>query len=214
MSVLKRAALLLLLLAAIGTNADSDHNDCDILNRTLATKDLHKISGDWVLVWSVTHNASDEDLLVNLTSSKVELRIDSDNTTITYNETNMHHGKDCTHYFMRISIPSDPSDSEHHTLRTADEQKLKDGSVTHYNKSSEVDLFETCSDCLTVVYKGAHAKYLLSYKRHGHHKDVELLKSAHDDHQKLAKCLGFDHDAPFNYDGVAEFCPDAKASAE
>ncbi|XP_041811836.1 saxitoxin and tetrodotoxin-binding protein 1-like [Chelmon rostratus] len=201
MSVLKRAALLLLLLllAAIGTNADSDHKDCDILKRTLATKDLHKIFGHWALVWSVSQVQYGPDLMTLLSSSKVELRLYPDNNTIMFNENNMFLDKNCAIYFLNMSMPSDPPDSEHHTLHISGGRIESDGVVTHFNESGEGVFYETCSDCLILVYKGSLANYVLSYKRYGHHKDLEQLKSAHGDHQKLAECLGFAHDAPFRF---------------
>ncbi|XP_041811837.1 saxitoxin and tetrodotoxin-binding protein 1-like [Chelmon rostratus] len=165
MSVLKRAALLLLLLllAAIGTNADSDHKDCDILKRTLATKDLHKIFGHWALVWSVSQVQYGPDLMTLLSSSKVELRLYPDNNTIMFNENNMFLDKNCAIYFLNMSMPSDPPDSEHHTLHISGGRIESDGVVTHFNESGEGVFYETCSDCLILVYKGSLANYVLSY---------------------------------------------------
>uniref|UniRef100_A0A3B4WDB1 Uncharacterized protein n=1 Tax=Seriola lalandi dorsalis TaxID=1841481 RepID=A0A3B4WDB1_SERLL len=91
----------------------------------------------------------------------------------------------------------------------------KDGVVQPYNDSGVVDVYESCPDCLTAVYKSIHGRYLLSYRREGHHSDVEQLKAAHSDHRKQAECLGFPHDKAFSYDGAADFChkkssPEAK----
>ncbi|XP_044028260.1 uncharacterized protein LOC122864712 [Siniperca chuatsi] len=208
MIVVKRAVLLLLLLllAVIGTDAAPGPGHCGVLNKTLPTKDFHKIFGDWVLVWSVSDYQLGSDVLGNLSSSHVKLQLLPDNKTIVYNERNMFLDKPCTQYFINMSMPSDPSDSDHHTLHTEAAMVEKDGVVQPYNDSGDVDFYESCSDCLVMVYREKEFQFLLIYRREGHHRDVELLKAAHSDHKKLAECLGFPHDRPFSYDGVADFC--------
>ncbi|XP_038580316.1 saxitoxin and tetrodotoxin-binding protein 2-like isoform X2 [Micropterus salmoides] len=119
MIFVKRAVLLLLVVvAAIGTNAQPGPEDCDGLSKRLPTKDLHKVFGDWVLVWSVSDSQHGWDLLVNLSSSHVKLQLLPDNKTIMANERNMFPDKTCSKYFFNLSMPSDPSDSDHHTLYT------------------------------------------------------------------------------------------------
>ncbi|XP_045914856.1 saxitoxin and tetrodotoxin-binding protein 1-like [Micropterus dolomieu] len=207
MIFVKRAVLLLLVVvAAIGTNAQPGPEDCDGLSKRLPTKDLHKVFGDWVLVWSVSDSQHGWDLLENLSSSHVKLQLLPDNKTIMANERNMFPDKTCSKYFFNLSMPSDPSDSDHHTLYTGVGTVEKDGVVLPYDDSGKVDLYETCSDCLVVVYKGSLSRFLLIYRREGQHRDVEQLKAAHGDHHELAECLGFPHDKPFSYDGAADYC--------
>ncbi|XP_023254440.1 saxitoxin and tetrodotoxin-binding protein 1-like, partial [Seriola lalandi dorsalis] len=121
----------------------------------------------------------------------------------------------CTNFIINMSMPSDPTSDEHHQLKVIAATVEKDGVVQPYNDSGVVDVYESCPDCLTAVYKSIHGRYLLSYRREGHHSDVEQLKAAHSDHRKQAECLGFPHDKAFSYDGAADFChkkssPEAK----
>ncbi|XP_049457609.1 saxitoxin and tetrodotoxin-binding protein 2-like isoform X2 [Epinephelus fuscoguttatus] len=101
MSVVKQGTLLLLLLAVIGTSAD--HDDCHGLNTTLPATDLHKIVGDWVLVWSVSDHQQGWDLLPNVTSSHAEFRLLPDNHTYMFNERNMYIDKLCANYIINMS---------------------------------------------------------------------------------------------------------------
>ncbi|XP_035858438.1 saxitoxin and tetrodotoxin-binding protein 2-like [Sander lucioperca] len=90
MSVVKRAMLQtllqMLLLAAIGSSAAAGPEDCHGLNVTLQTKDMHKIFGDWVLVWSVTDHDKGNALALNVTSSHVEFRLHDDNKMVMFTE--------------------------------------------------------------------------------------------------------------------------------
>ncbi|XP_038580318.1 saxitoxin and tetrodotoxin-binding protein 2-like [Micropterus salmoides] len=204
MVVVKRA-MLLLLVTAVGTSAAPTPEDCDGLTKKLLMKDLDKIFGDWVLVWAVSDDLQDFDL-VNFSSSHVELQLLPDNKTIMYKERNMFLDKPCSQYLIKMTMPSDPSDSDHHTLHTHASISEIDGVVRPYNDSGKVDFHESCSDCLVLVYRGSVGRFLLIYRREGQHRDVEQQKAAHGDHHKLAECLGFPHDKPFSYDGAADFC--------
>ncbi|KAG8004799.1 Saxitoxin and tetrodotoxin-binding protein 2 [Nibea albiflora] len=105
MSVVKQVVLLLL--AVIGTNARPGPEDCDGLNVTLPTSQLHEIYGDWLLVWSTADELPFSSLVTNLSSSKVELRLLPDNNTITYHEWNLFQDKSCTRYLLNMSLVSD-----------------------------------------------------------------------------------------------------------
>ncbi|XP_051246942.1 saxitoxin and tetrodotoxin-binding protein 1 isoform X2 [Dicentrarchus labrax] len=208
MTVVNQATLLLLL-AVLGTKAAPGPEDCGGLNVTLPPKDLDKVFGTWVLVWSVSDNLEATELLENLTSSVIELRLLPDNTTIVYNERNMFQDKSCTKYFINMSMPSD-SDSAA-PLRSVGGSFHKDGVLSEFNDPGRVEFFVSCSDCLMMVYRGDIGNFLLSYRREGQHQDVEQLKASHSDNKKLAECLRFPHDKPFIYDGAAEFCPEKEA---
>ncbi|XP_014869481.1 PREDICTED: saxitoxin and tetrodotoxin-binding protein 1-like [Poecilia mexicana] len=194
---------LLLLLAAIGCNAAPAPEECQGLAKRLPTKNLHEIYGEWVLVWSVSDFHAGQYLLGNLTSSHVEFRLLADNKTIEYLEKNKFSNS-CTSYFINLTIPSD--DGEHHTLPTHSIRVEKDGVEVEWNDPANVEFYESCGDCLLMTFKSSRMKFLLSYRREGSHRDVEQHKAAHDDHKKLAECLGVPHDKPYTYDGVADFC--------
>ncbi|XP_078124360.1 saxitoxin and tetrodotoxin-binding protein 1-like [Sander vitreus] len=201
MSVVTRAVLLL---AAIGSSAAADPEDCQGLNATLQTKDIHKIFGDWVLVWSITDHDQGNVLLQNVTSSHAELRLCDDNKTVTCTVRNMHTHQSCVTYFINMTMPTDPLDS---TMTSFPGAIDKDGLLEVYNETAAVNFFETCPDCLSMVFKDSEGRFLLNYRREGDHRDVEKLKADHSDHHKLAACLGFPANAnPFNYDGAADFC--------
>ncbi|XP_054461598.1 saxitoxin and tetrodotoxin-binding protein 1-like isoform X2 [Anoplopoma fimbria] len=198
MSAMKRAVLLLLV-AAFGTNAAPE--DCHSLKK-LSPSDLHEIYGDWVLVWSVTDHQEGWDLVANISSSHVELRLHQDNTTIILKERNMFIDKSCSYYFMNFSV----AETVNNTLDVIAATVEQDGVVSSLNESVQLDFYESCPECLMMVYKSPKGQYLLNYRKDGYHQDVEKMNSLHDGHKKLAECLGLGHDQPFIYDGAADFC--------
>ncbi|KAF1382109.1 hypothetical protein PFLUV_G00161040 [Perca fluviatilis] len=159
------------------------------------------IFGDWVLVWSTTDHDGYKALLPNVTSSHVEFRLRDDNTTVTFTERNMYTHQTCVTYIINMTMPTDPLDS---TMTTFPGSVEKDGLLEVYNGTGDVNFFETCPDCLSMVFKDSTGRFLFNYRRDGHHQDVEKLKADHSDHHKLAACLGFPANVnPFNYDGAA-----------
>ncbi|KAF1382112.1 hypothetical protein PFLUV_G00161070 [Perca fluviatilis] len=205
MSVVKRTVLLTLLLVAIGSSAAAGPEDCHGVNVTLQTKDIHEIFGDWVLVWSITDHDKGKARIQNVTSSHVELRLRDDNMAVTFTVRNMHAHQACYTYIMNMTMPTDPLDS---TMTSFTVSIDKDGLLGVYDETETVTFFETCSDCLSMVWKDSGAgRFLLKFKREGHHLNVDKLKADHSDHHKLAACLGFPTNAkPFNYDDAADFC--------
>ncbi|XP_028453887.1 saxitoxin and tetrodotoxin-binding protein 1-like [Perca flavescens] len=110
----------------------------------------------------------------------------------------------CFTYIINMTMPTDPLDS---TMTTFPGSLEKDGLLEVYNDTATVTFFETCPDCLTMLYKDINGRYMLRYRKEGDHRDVEKLKEDHSDHHKLAACLGFPtNPKPFNYDGAADFC--------
>ncbi|XP_041822934.1 saxitoxin and tetrodotoxin-binding protein 2-like [Melanotaenia boesemani] len=200
-----KGAVLLLLLAVTGSDAAPSAEECAGLTKRLPTKDLEKIFGEWVLAWSVSNHEKGHGLLSQLSSSHVEFKLLPDNKTIEYNERNRFSPESCTIYFSNMTVPSDNS-TEHHTLPCDFIRVEKDGVDQKYNDTGYVDFYETCADCLLMTYKTSLYKYLLSYRREGSHRDVEQMKAAHDDLKKMAECLGYPHDKPYTYDGLADFC--------
>uniref|UniRef100_A0A3Q3X440 Apolipoprotein M n=1 Tax=Mola mola TaxID=94237 RepID=A0A3Q3X440_MOLML len=209
----KRAALLLLLLAAVaalGSEA-APGPDCDGLNKTLPAARLHDILGDWVLVWSVSDEPGSVELLTNLTSSHVELRLLEDNHTVgfiySYFSSNCY--QQCVVVVIVVVvivavvivvmvdlIVDVPAVCLPSALQ-------KNGSVDHISVLADVVFFESCPDCLHMDYRGSVGHYLVIYRREGRHRDVEQLQASHNDHGKLATCLGLPHHTPFVYDGAA-----------
>ncbi|XP_029023615.1 saxitoxin and tetrodotoxin-binding protein 2-like isoform X2 [Betta splendens] len=192
--------------AAVGYEAVPTCKKCEGLNSRLPTKDLDQIFGAWVLVWSVSDHDKGWDLLQNVSSSHVELQLLPDKRGAVFNERNLYKDKSCSNYVINLALPSDLSDAGHHTLHMVSATVEVDGVVKPYNDSAALDFYQTCPDCLLVVYKYVHGRFLLSYRRERHHSDAQRLKAAHDDHRKQSECLGFQHHSPFSYDGEAEFC--------
>ncbi|RVE67161.1 hypothetical protein OJAV_G00114340 [Oryzias javanicus] len=206
MSAGKISALLLLLLAVIGSHAAPNPSECEGLTKRLKTKDLNKIFRNWVLVWSVSDHEQGDELLSNISSSHVEFRPFPETKTFSYIERNVYNQNlsSCTTYFMNVTVPSD--NDEIQTLRVDNIRLEVDGQPEEYNDTGAVDFCESCPNCLMIVYKTSTVRFLLNYKEEGLHRNVELDKASHDDHKKLADCLGFPDKKPYVYDGVADFC--------
>ncbi|XP_031175672.1 saxitoxin and tetrodotoxin-binding protein 1-like, partial [Sander lucioperca] len=163
-----------------------------------------QIFGDWVLVWSVTDHDKGNALALNVTSSHVEFRLHDDNKMVMFTERTKFIHQTCVTYIINMTMPTDPLDS---TLISFTGAMEKDGLLEVYNETETFTFFESCPDCLSMVWKDSEGRFLLNYRREGHHRDVEKLKADHSDHHKLAACLGFPANAnPFNYDGAADFC--------
>ncbi|KAK1879530.1 Saxitoxin and tetrodotoxin-binding protein 1 [Dissostichus eleginoides] len=118
MKVLK-GALLLLLLAVANAKPDHDHDHDHNNNHTdqkpadpdncqvpkmLARDDMQQILGDWVLVWAVSDHQESRDILKNLSSSHVEMRLQEDNQTLTFSERNRFSDNKCINYYINISM--------------------------------------------------------------------------------------------------------------
>ncbi|XP_075931716.1 saxitoxin and tetrodotoxin-binding protein 1-like [Anarhichas minor] len=129
MNSVKRAVLLLLV-AAIGTNAALGPEDCHSLKK-LTTLDLHKVYGDWVLVWSVGDHQEAWDLLPNISSSHVEFRLHQDNTTVLFKERNLFMDKSCIHYFMNFTV----ADGGNHTMDITAATVENDSVISDLNES-------------------------------------------------------------------------------
>uniref|UniRef100_A0A3Q3WWW0 Uncharacterized protein n=1 Tax=Mola mola TaxID=94237 RepID=A0A3Q3WWW0_MOLML len=199
MRTVKQAALLLVLVA-LGSEA-APGPDCDGLNKTSQLQSLLlQVVGDWVLVWSVAVTDVNLNFLKYLTSSHVEFRLLDDNNTIVFNERNLVRNS-CTTYITNITQTNDPG-----TFRSTVGRVEDDGNFTWLHDNAIFTFFETCSDCVSMSYKGIMGHYLLTYRREGHHRDVDKLKTAHSDYKKLAECVGLPADNPYVYDGVADFC--------
>ncbi|XP_068424942.1 saxitoxin and tetrodotoxin-binding protein 1-like [Clinocottus analis] len=211
MSAVKRAVLLLLV--AIGTNAAPTSEDCHRL-KNQSISDLNEVMGDWVLVWSVATIKLSNDVMQKLSSSHAEMRMHHDNHTILLTERHLLHDKSCRKDFMNFTI----DESGNHTLDCISATVEIGGIVSPFNESEQVDFYQSCSECMTMLYSSRLGRHLLIYRKEGHHHDLEEMKSHHDANRKMAECLGIPHDREFIYDGVADFChkkssPEADAAA-
>ncbi|XP_059206373.1 saxitoxin and tetrodotoxin-binding protein 1-like [Centropristis striata] len=204
-----QTSMLLLLLAALGATVEPSPENCHGLNATLRREHLHKVFGDWVLVWGVTNNNEELNFMQNVSSSHLELRLLADNKTVTYTERNMHKNASCTTYVFNMSLTDD------HILRalTVSATVETGGVVSPYIENGFIVFHETCDGCLSLSYIEVtedlfpNITYLLKYRREGHHLDVDVLKEDHNNHTRHAKCDGYStDDEPFIYDGAADFC--------
>ncbi|XP_059205246.1 saxitoxin and tetrodotoxin-binding protein 1-like [Centropristis striata] len=204
-----QTSMLLLLLAALGATVEPSPENCHGLNVTLQKEEMHKIFGDWVMVWVMPDHDDQriEDIMPNFTSSHMELRLLTDNHTVTFNEWNSYSINKCRKYFINMSVAAEDSTDLHHVGGKIED----DGVFTEYNESGQMHFFETCDDCLVMVYKNAEGRFLLIYRRKGHHQDVDKLKEHYDNNNKLAECLGFPPGKTFTYDGAADLCPKKSA---
>uniref|UniRef100_A0A674MIY7 Pufferfish saxitoxin and tetrodotoxin binding protein type n=1 Tax=Takifugu rubripes TaxID=31033 RepID=A0A674MIY7_TAKRU len=143
------------------------------------------VSGDW---WT------------KLKSSHVELRIHSG--VIVLNERNMLKNNSCMTFKTNMTAGPESQNSFIYTSGKMEEN----GVVKESDEIGTVKFFQTCADCLSIDYSGLFGHVLFVYRRDGVHQNVEVLKAAQDDNQKLAECLGFSIGEPFIYDGVSDFC--------
>uniref|UniRef100_A0A3P8SUR8 Apolipoprotein M n=1 Tax=Amphiprion percula TaxID=161767 RepID=A0A3P8SUR8_AMPPE len=218
MSVMKRAVLLLLLLLAVGSNADptvdptvaptADHtaapDPCHDLNNKIHLKDLHKLEGEWVLFWSVSDHDDGHSMLSNLKSSHVEIH--ADNETFIMTERNLYKtGPNRRDYFINETLVHNADDHDHHNIHSDNVRLEVDGQHEDYNDTADIIFYETCPECMLMTYNVKEYRFLLSYRKDGHHRDPEKVKTVHDDHKQHAECLKFPHDKPYSYDGVADF---------
>ncbi|XP_069024965.1 saxitoxin and tetrodotoxin-binding protein 1-like [Embiotoca jacksoni] len=203
MSLVKQAVLLLLLAVASNTAPDG----CEVLKLRMPAKEVDKIFGDWVLVWSIADFEIGNSLLYNISSSHIEFRLLPDNKTVTFTERNVYleNKTSCTTYFINMTRPAESDDP---LMMRSDSIKVeKDGVVLPYNETGEVDFFESCPDCLSILYRSpSMTRFLLRYRKEGLHRDAEQLKAAQDEYKNQAECLGFKLERPFIYDGIADFC--------
>nr|BAR88534.1 pufferfish saxitoxin and tetrodotoxin binding protein type 2_6_33 [Takifugu pardalis] len=191
--------VLLLVLAVLGIRAAPAPEECHKLTKPVLKADVQNVSGDWVLVWSVA-NTTERWICENLTSSYVEFKLHSD--IIEYTERNLFLGNSCISFYSNLSASTEKQ--QQFSLNNL--QMEEKGVVRPFNDNGTVKFFETCVDCLSMEYSGDIGRFLLIYRRDGVHQNVEVLKAARDESQKLAECLGFSIDEPFIYDGVSDFC--------
>ncbi|XP_056877029.1 saxitoxin and tetrodotoxin-binding protein 2-like [Takifugu flavidus] len=174
--------------------------ECHKLTKAVTKADVQSVSGDWVLVWSVAENISTSNEWTKLKSSHVELRIHSG--VIVLNERNMLKNNSCMTFKTNMTAGPESQNTFIYTSSKMEEN----GVVKESDENGTVKFFETCADCLSIDYSGLFGHVLFVYRRDGVHQNVEVLKAAQDDNQKLAECLGFSIDEPFIYDGVSGFC--------
>nr|BAR88537.1 pufferfish saxitoxin and tetrodotoxin binding protein type 1_8_147 [Takifugu snyderi] len=192
--------VLLLMLAVLGIRAAPAPEECHKLTKPVTKADVQSVSGDWVLVWSVAENISTSNEWMKLKSSHVELRVHSG--VIVLNERNMLKNNSCMTFKTNMTAGPEGQNTFIYTSSKMEEN----GVVKESDEIGTVKFFQTCADCLSIDYSGLFGHVLFVYRRNGVHQNVEVLKAAHDDNQKLAECLGFSIGEPFIYDGVSDFC--------
>ncbi|KAM9385896.1 saxitoxin and tetrodotoxin-binding protein 2-like [Pholidichthys leucotaenia] len=202
MSGLKLVTLLSAVLV-IGSHAAPTPEECAGLTKRLPTKHVNKIFGDWVLVWSAAKNTT---MLDEVKTSFVVMRLLPDNKTIDHYGASHLKSGDCIANFLKTPVPAD-SDSEHFTLQTTEMRVEANGAEIRNDGMLEVEMYETCDDCLTMTYRVTPCEYmLLHFKKDGSHWDMNYQRSARDGLKKQAECLGFSHEREYSYDGVTEIC--------
>ncbi|KAK5911710.1 hypothetical protein CgunFtcFv8_005861 [Champsocephalus gunnari] len=208
MKVLKGALLLLLLAVAnakpdhhLGHDHGHDHghDQCHV-PKMLARDNLQPVLGDWVLVWAVSDHQESQDILRTLSSSRVEMRLQEDNQTLMFIERNRLSDKFINYY---INISMDLLHNPRQALHPFKGKMEVDGVLVSNNETGSVNFYETCPNCMRIVFNMSRGVFVLNYRKEGHHQDVDHMKADHDNHRKMAECLGIEHDQPYIYDGVA-----------
>ncbi|KAI4789516.1 hypothetical protein KUCAC02_035191 [Chaenocephalus aceratus] len=206
MKVLKGALLLLLLAVAnakpdhhLGHDHGHGHDQCHV-PKMLARDNLQTVLGDWVLVWAVSDHQESQDIMRTLISSRVEMRLQEDNQTLMFSERNRFSDKFINYY---INISMDLLQNPRQAPHPIKEMEV-DGVLVPYNETGSVNFYETCPNCMRIVFNMSRGLFVLNYRKEGHHQDVDHMKADHDNHRKMAECLGIKHGQPYIYDGVAD----------
>uniref|UniRef100_A0A674P6C5 Pufferfish saxitoxin and tetrodotoxin binding protein type n=1 Tax=Takifugu rubripes TaxID=31033 RepID=A0A674P6C5_TAKRU len=192
--------VLLLMLAVLGIRAAPSPEECHKLTKPVTKADVQSVSGDWVLVWYISDNISTSNEWTKLKTSYVEQRVHSG--VIRFTERNMLKNNSCMTFKTNMTAGPEGQNTFIYTSGTME----VNGVDIEYPGNGTVKFFETCADCMSMEYSGFFGHFLLIYRRYGVHQNVEVLKAAQDEGQKLAECLGFSIDEPFIYDGVSGFC--------
>uniref|UniRef100_A0A674MTV5 Tribytltin binding protein type 2a n=1 Tax=Takifugu rubripes TaxID=31033 RepID=A0A674MTV5_TAKRU len=192
--------VLLLMLAVLGIRAAPSPEECHKLTKPVTKADVQSVSGDWVLVWYISDNISTSNEWTKLKTSYVEQRVHSG--VIRFTERNMLKNNSCMTFKTNMTAGPEGQNTFIYTSGTME----VNGVDIEYPGNGTVKFFETCADCMSMEYSGFFGHFLLIYRRYGVHQNVEVLKAAQDEGQKLAECLGFSIDEPFIYDGVSDFC--------
>uniref|UniRef100_A0A674PG33 Pufferfish saxitoxin and tetrodotoxin binding protein type n=1 Tax=Takifugu rubripes TaxID=31033 RepID=A0A674PG33_TAKRU len=188
--------VLLLMLAVLGIRAAPSPEECHKLTKPVTKADVQSVSGDWVLVWYISDNISTSNEWTKLKTSYVEQRVHSG--VIRFTERNMLKNNSCMTFKTNMTAGPEGQNTFIYTSGTME----VNGVDIEYPGNGTVKFFETCADCMSMEYSGFFGHFLLIYRRYGVHQNVEVLKAAQDEGQKLAECLGFSIDEPFIYDGV------------
>ncbi|XP_035537598.1 saxitoxin and tetrodotoxin-binding protein 2-like [Morone saxatilis] len=209
MWVLHKTGLLVLVLMVLGSNAAPE--GCGLPER-LTKPDLRKVlEVRWVLVQAFSDYPAGVEMVSRANSSLLEVDLKDDNETVQFTERNTVSGM-CLIFRGNLSAP-DPETSNHTLLLLSAVQEF-DGKVSPYGDQGRADVYQSCPECLLMVYhgvfEGTPGRMLLIYRSEGKHVDVEVLKAAHSANTQMAECLKFNILSQFNYDGTAEFCLDKK----
>uniref|UniRef100_A0A674P5E3 Tribytltin binding protein type 2a n=1 Tax=Takifugu rubripes TaxID=31033 RepID=A0A674P5E3_TAKRU len=196
--------VLLLMLAVLGIRAAPSPEECHKLTKPVTKADVQSVSGDWVLVWYISDNISTSNEWTKLKTSYVEQRVHSG--VIRFTERNMLKNNSCMTFKTNMTAGPEGQNTFIYTSGTME----VNGVDIEYPGNGTVKFFETCADCMSMEYSGFFGHFLLIYRRYGVHQNVEVLKAAQDEGQKLAECLGFSIDEPFIYDGVSGLCQQYK----
>ncbi|XP_072303367.1 saxitoxin and tetrodotoxin-binding protein 1-like [Eucyclogobius newberryi] len=196
-----------------GLCSDAQDQSC---NQTLGPEELHQVDGDWVLVWLVYDKTKvpEVDPMPNFTSSHLELRLQPDNRTVSMHERNVYGGGKCAVYTANMTLPE--NHNTHH-LELEGAMEHKDGEHKPHNDSAGAEFLPSSENAMILMYHSkSQGPFLLTYRREGHHRDVEVLKKDLEHHKKLSQCLSLSGDdyEEWLYDGAADFCHKKSAPEE
>ncbi|XP_069544473.1 saxitoxin and tetrodotoxin-binding protein 2-like [Brachyistius frenatus] len=208
MQVLFGAVPLVLVLVLLGCSAAAD--ECDLPSKPALGELQTVLASRWVLVDAFSDYPDGKQLLRLTNSSLVQMMQTKDNETFLFSERNVVGGK-CLNFKVNMTY----AETSNYTLRLVGVGvKEYDGVESPYDDQGRVDVYQSCPDCLLIIYSGVFegtpGRMMLIYRKEGKHLDADELKAAEDGHRKWAECLKFDVSVRFRYDGKAEFCVEKK----
>ncbi|XP_029976844.1 saxitoxin and tetrodotoxin-binding protein 2-like [Salarias fasciatus] len=161
------------------------------------------IAGAWVLVWAVAD--ADQRLVGTVSSSHLEIGPLTDNTTMDFTERNVYlsNKTSCTQYRCNMTVVQEDNltiHGEHIEMDT-------DGVSHFYNETADVDVYSPGNNSLLLVYRASQSgRYVLSYRKEGHHRAVDQQTAEQELLIRFAECLKIPTEQPYVYDGVSDFC--------
>uniref|UniRef100_A0A672FHI4 Lipocalin/cytosolic fatty-acid binding domain-containing protein n=1 Tax=Salarias fasciatus TaxID=181472 RepID=A0A672FHI4_SALFA len=183
--------------------------DCGAVVRRTSRGDLDSIAGAWVLVWAVAD--ADQRLVGTVSSSHLEIGPLTDNTTMDFTERNRLFRPGCSEWNLNgTSSPlrSNKTSCTQYLFFAMNVSEMDTDGVSHfYNETADVDVYSPGNNSLLLVYRASQSgRYVLSYRKEGHHRAVDQQTAEQELLIRFAECLKIPTEQPYVYDGVSDFC--------
>ncbi|XP_028296689.1 saxitoxin and tetrodotoxin-binding protein 1-like [Gouania willdenowi] len=204
MELILRAAVLLLLLS----RCEAAEETCGLTGQ-VKEGHLDKVLGvRWVKVRAFSDFENGLAVLRKSQSTVLLMEMMEDNVTVACVERNVEAEK-CLVFYTNMTTPEDKT-SNHTLVLMNTGVEANDTSCIPYEDQGKYDIYSSCDDCMTLIYHmtwdNVHCRMLQFFRREGKHTDSEELKASEQQIMETAKCLKFNTEYHFTYNGTAGFC--------